>query len=612
MVFNKTFLYGPPRADHDDTGGGGTSDTRTGADAEKDKAEGFGEATKRLKGAFKDLGTMMGEYTTRLNEAKGPLEKILEAQLRIRDANEQLVKSGGDFFGAFAPGSKYSNSLQNVIKLSQDFFGNAKAGTEAMVGLATGMRSFVAISSNMQAELGKTVTFMSQLGFSTDQLSKALENQAMAFGTNEKDLSNYAKTMSRVSNTLYIEPTKLLKDFDIVQRDFAYNSKDTLDVFIGLETQARKTGVSFETMASKFGGSMDTFSGVSQIAGRLNSILGTSVFNPLQLLNMNEAERAEAIRAGIQSSPMLAGRDINDLKKFELKSIASSLGMSVLETRKYLTQQGDVRQELEKTIDKRTELAGGKEGLSNLPATNNELARMQDTIRNMRFAAENLTIDAQRLASRATGEMIAGAAGSFLPGGTEALMGREGDLMRIVEQLAGGQLTLEDIQGAKSIDELLQQADKASDRAGTGRIAGTLANIDPRSIKGRVVGSAVAGVQLGKAGMDAIAAMLPGGETNPKFAVIKKVLEAGAAAVPVPGDATFAPAVTALVKGGEGASDAMKSGYETLTGAVEKLFGTEEEKASLTEKAKQNHLDILKAVMLLDPNYAANYIVNSG
>ena len=117
--------------------------------------------------------------------------KILESTLRIRDANEELVKSGGDFYSKFAPGGDFSKSLSNVIKLSQDFFGNAEAGAKAMTGLATGMRSFVAVSSEVQQNLGETITYMSQLGFETNDLAKALDNQAMAFGTNQRDLQGY-------------------------------------------------------------------------------------------------------------------------------------------------------------------------------------------------------------------------------------------------------------------------------------------------------------------------------------------------------------------------------------------------------------------------------------
>ena len=461
MIFNRSFLYGPLRQEKEpgDAGGGDSakppSDNKKGPKAAKAAIEG-------TKDAFRDLGTLTAEFTNRLNQAKDPMFKILESTLRIRDANEELVKSGGDFYSKFAPGGDFSKSLSNVIKLSQDFFGNAEAGAKAMTGLATGMRSFVAVSSEVQQNLGETITYMSQLGFETNDLAKALDNQAMAFGTNQRDLQGYATAMSKISNTLFVEPKKLMQDFNMVQENFAYSSDRTMDVFTSLQEQSRKTGVEFSTMADKFGGTMDTFSGVSGIAGKLNAILGDAVFNPLQLLNMDEAQRAAAIREGIQSSPILAGRDINDLKKFELKSIASTLGMSVLETRKYLTQQGDVRQELESTIDKRMEAAGGKEGLSNLPATNVELRRMQDTLRNLRLAQENLAIDASRIMSRTTNKAFEGLGAEMGIGGDTS--GRAGDLMRLLTAVAGGEITVDEIRG-QQIDDLMKMVEERYNRA---------------------------------------------------------------------------------------------------------------------------------------------------
>ena len=392
MVFNRTFLYGPLREEEDGRSGGGT----TGRKALEKTAE-----------VISNMEDAMRAYTKRAMEAQQPLVKLLDAATKIRDANERLVQSGGDFYSRFAPGGEYNRSMEEIARLSQDFFGNAEAGIKTMEGLAIGMKSFAGVSPDVQREIAKTTMFMGKLGFEVGQVAKAFENQAMAFGTSEKDLQKYATTMSKLSSTLFIEPTKLMDNFDFAQKNFAYNAEQTLDVFVRLQEQSRKSGVEFGTMTSAFGEGMDTFQGVSGLAGRLNSILGSSVFNPMQLLNMDEAERAAAIRRGIQESPMLGGKDINQLSKFELKSIAKTLDMSVLETRKFLTNQGDVRQAFQDTLDNRMG-PQGVDGLTQLQSTDQELLRMQDTIRDLRGELANQFIDSMKRASAAIDTVFAG------------------------------------------------------------------------------------------------------------------------------------------------------------------------------------------------------------
>lgn len=454
MMFGRSFLYGPLRAGEDDgpTSGAGTTGNEN---PKKKTASEKADALLKTK-PVKEFAAAMEDAKKRIEAVLKPHEKFAESTVRVQQATEKLVKSGGDFYGKFAPGGAYSGALQNIIKDSQDFYGNAKAGVEAIEAMAIGMKAFVGISSEWQRNIAKTTMHMGQLGFKVDDVAKALDNQAMGFGTSEKGLNKLALTMAKVSNTLFISPTKLMGDFDIAQQNFAHNAADTLKIFISLEEQSRKTGVSFEKMAGQFGGQMDTFAGVSAMAGKLNAVLGSSVFNPLQLLNMNEAERASAIRAGIQRSPMLAGKDINDLKKFEILSLSKQLGMTALETRKFLMDDGlkkyndSPRAQMRDEIDKRKKDTGGLEGLEK---TNQELVRMEDTLRNLRYSSEQLAIDASKLAGDALGgtlthvlEKILGIPEKII----EQLDGRSADQAKVIMDRVTGRLT----------DQQLSQFDK--------------------------------------------------------------------------------------------------------------------------------------------------------
>ena len=465
MIFNRTFLYGPLRhreGDETPGAGAGTGDETPG------EPEGKGDKDNRAaKAAQEQLGKMssaLGEYKSRLQEVLKPHEKLAEAYAAMQIANEKFVKSGGDFFQKMSKDGEYSTAMQTIIQQSQDFFGNAKRGTEAMLELGKGMKSFSGLSAGMQVELANVSMKMGEVGFKVADVAKALDNQAMAFGSNEKDLKNYALSMSRLSSTLFVEPTELMNNFNIAQENFAYSAEGTFEVFTKMQEQSAKTGVAFQKMAGTFGDGMDKFGDVTGVAGKLNAILGSSVFNPLELLNMDEADRISKIREGIQGSPILNGRDINELSKFELKSIASTLNMSVLETRKFLTRDGDARQAMQKKLDDRID-AQGPDAMLNVDSTVQELNRLEDTIRNMRGSMHNAMIDISKQTTKPIIDAFTSGIETTLGLSPGTLASGGGiDAGRLAEDLATGAVKKKDVEGQdlKTIGPMTQERYKTT------------------------------------------------------------------------------------------------------------------------------------------------------
>jgi len=160
-----------------------------------------------------------------------------------------------------------------------------------------------------------------------------------------------------------------------------------------MQKQARQTGLAFQDMAKSFGSELDTFGGATQMAGKINAILGRSALNPLELLGADEATRAKLVQDALKESPM-ALEALQKGKKFEIKAMASALKMSPLQLRKLLSGEGEVKGALQKRIDERTgEGYGEGESMSKL-ATNagfatNEMKRMTDAIKNLRLETDN-------------------------------------------------------------------------------------------------------------------------------------------------------------------------------------------------------------------------------
>ena len=102
----------------------------------------------------------------------------------------------------------------------------------------------------------------------------------------------------------------------------AVHGKKSVEVFKGLAVAARNAGTSVDSLvniAAKF----DTFESSADTAGKLNSILGTTM-SATEMLMMTEDERIETLIGTVQAS----GRAFNEMGRFEQKAIANAAGIN--------------------------------------------------------------------------------------------------------------------------------------------------------------------------------------------------------------------------------------------------------------------------------------------
>ena len=264
----------------------------------------------------------------KIDDLLSPVEALNKQYKIFFDRQDEAMKSG---FSNYM--RDLGQTFDEAAKQSYRLNGNFEAATRGLGAFMTTSKSFVFMAKDVQQALLDTTIKLEGLGFAQQDLVSIIDSSAMAFGKSSAEIKSLMATLGETSLSLAMNPQELAQDFQYAQQNFAYNSDRFMDNFLELETMARKTGLSFKTLAGSFGDSMDTFSGSAQMAGRLNQILGKSIFNSIDLLNKTEAERSTVIREQVIKQ---FGNRVNNLKKFELKAIASSLGMSVEETRRFL------------------------------------------------------------------------------------------------------------------------------------------------------------------------------------------------------------------------------------------------------------------------------------
>jgi hypothetical protein len=282
---------------------------------------------------------MEGFSPKKLLEFYETQERVVVGFERMVERQKQFYEGQNNFFKAGFTGQMFdfSAAISEASKASLELNGNLAGADQVMRGFQSNSMALAVANEKFTKTLMNSAVVLERAGFEMDTFADIVDSAAFAFNKNEEEISGLTATLINVQKQIPVSGRKLAENFRFAQREFAYQSDRMMENFVGLQKMSTTTGVSFTDLAGAFGDSMDSFQGSAQMAGSLNQILGKSVFNSIELLNMTETERATKVRNAILQS----GRSVEDMGKFELKALSKTLGFSVEDTRKFL--RGDLK-----------------------------------------------------------------------------------------------------------------------------------------------------------------------------------------------------------------------------------------------------------------------------
>lgn len=309
----------------------------------KEVLEAVGKATaaekEKLKRALGIKGLLQG---TEFKLGGGALSDIGDDTTVIFNTFAELQRTIGN------AGQALQGEFSQLLKFSKDLTGSSAAAAQAITGLSESMQSFTFRSAADSRQLAELGIQLNKLGVGYSQLGEILDTAALGFGKNQEELGKLSRELANIVTAFPGQAAQIARNFQQAQSNLAYDSEGIMTVFKKLQKTSSLTGVSFENLTSAFGESMDTFQGSSEKAGKLNAILGKSVFNSIDLLGKTEGDRVETIIRGVKNN---LGGSVNDLGKFQLKAIAEGLGLNVEDTRRLLMGQMSADQAIAKATE---------------------------------------------------------------------------------------------------------------------------------------------------------------------------------------------------------------------------------------------------------------------
>jgi len=263
----------------------------------------------------------------------GILEQTDDINNLVKDIEKTLsrVATRG---AVFAKGGPLETSLQNAAMFMNKFLGSTKPATEAFNAL---MGSFQQFGTLAETELGTGMDLyadkmtalagtLREMGLSYGEFNKNVELGTYTLNLSAKEVLNLNQGIVDFAKEIKMLPSVVSQNFQLVAKAMAYNAPMIQNEFKKIQQLSATTGVSVGTLMSGFGQKLDTLSGASAFAGKLNSILGQVVFSPNEILMMSESDRMVKVREAIMRHPIYG----------EIKS-GSKLGVFALDTIRGLT-----------------------------------------------------------------------------------------------------------------------------------------------------------------------------------------------------------------------------------------------------------------------------------
>ena len=196
-----------------------------------------------------------------------------------------------------------------------------KESADAIKALAGGLSSFNPKNKKTNEYMATNVALLEKFGVSATASVKAMDYMQRGMGLSGEQAADLAANVARMGKEVGITATKAMEDFNRVAPTLARYGKDNIKVFKELQSVAKATGLSIDTLTnsvSKF----DTFEGAASSAANLNAVLGTSISH-LEMMNMNEAERILHIKQQVSAQV----GNFDSLDKFTKMHIAQAMGV---------------------------------------------------------------------------------------------------------------------------------------------------------------------------------------------------------------------------------------------------------------------------------------------
>ncbi len=269
------------------------------------------------------------------------IKKLAKMAIEAFDAMNVLTNTFGtdQFSGnvstAFAANAKFGASLADSGKL--------------MKALGSEFSEFNFLSEDMIAGVSTNALSLERLGVSATTSGKALNPLVKGLGMTTKAASDLQVSIAASAAGFGKSSQQMSADFVTAMDKIIYAGEGAVQIFRDIQAESARTGIATSKLLG-ITDSYDKFSTAAQKAAELNALFGTSL-SAMGMHTMDEGQRLEELKRQFQATGMSA----DSLNKYQLKALASNLGMTMPEALQYLGGELSANQKEQMEMKKASE-----------------------------------------------------------------------------------------------------------------------------------------------------------------------------------------------------------------------------------------------------------------
>jgi hypothetical protein len=278
------------------------------------------------KGMAKAIGGGLGATLARL--PMKPIELLVEQTLGLAVAQDKVISK---FRKATGATKEYNYEITQLERRNFAAGVSIQESGEAFQTLFTSFSAFTELNKSERAAIGDTVAVLGELGLQASTSGMILDQMFRGLNMSAQDANNVLLDLAGSAQALGVPMQKMAADFSASFKDLAKYGDGAIDVFKELSVISKSTGMEVSRLIA-ITDQFETFDGAATSVGKLNAILGGPYLNSIDMLNASEEERVRILRDQVAVS----GLQFEQLGRYEKKTIASALGVSVDEAQRLL------------------------------------------------------------------------------------------------------------------------------------------------------------------------------------------------------------------------------------------------------------------------------------
>jgi hypothetical protein len=276
--------------------------------------------TARFAETLDTAAQAINKQVTLANTMLSLIDSSVQATMILAAVQEQVLTNFNRATGVFGT---YNNQIIALERNSATLRLTTEEAANSYGALHQGMTIFSRLGARAQGQIAKTTSALSKMGMDAKVQARNMDIATRSLNMTTAGAERLNRQLFSVSRELRIPPSAMAEGFAAAAPKLAQHGDRMVKVFIGLQEQAERTGVSVNSLLSIVG-KFDTFEGAADAAGRLNAVLGGNLVNSVDLLMATEEERVKIL----QETLKISGKQWHEMNRFEKMAVANAAGIS--------------------------------------------------------------------------------------------------------------------------------------------------------------------------------------------------------------------------------------------------------------------------------------------